>query len=287
MDKVSQILNFIDGNVAETHKEETPSYSPQEETPSDSPQEETQEHPKGYPTNGGRIQEAQTINETKEEASPTEETEQLNKSDYSKMMKQIKKLQRSNDWPNTIKINGKNKIINSLDELTQIEEQHKQQHKEQLKRERQERIKNTKLTKLNKASDSDTITDDDYIYKKPRDVYAIKKDGESLKVPKTSKKDTKKIYKAVSNDKETLKKLVKAKTQDEFNDITNDAIQDDELKETVYNHTHNDINDDRTWNQTTLIRLLMNEMNKNKTYQRSAETPHINKGSFNPALLRR
>ena len=255
MDKVNQILNFIDGN----------NEAPTEEAPTEeAPQEAPQEAP----------------------------TEQLNNSAYSKMMKQIKKLQKSNDWPNTIKINGKNKIINSLDELTQLEEQHKQQHKEQLKRERQERIKNTKL-KLNKASapsvqlsDSDTITEDDYIYKKPRDVYAIKKDGENLKVPKTSKKDTKKIYKAVSNDKETLKKLVKAKTKDEFNDITNDAIRDDELKDTVYNHTHNDINDDRTWNQTTLIRLLMNEMNKNKTYT-AAQTPHINKGSFNPALLRR
>lgn len=286
MDKVSQILNFIDGNTTETPPLEGMEQSPTEEIEK---QETSTE---------------QTI--TPLEGMEQISTEQLNKSlvnmsssDYSKMMKQIKKLQKSNDWPNTIKINGKNKIINSLDELTQIEEQYKQQHKEQLKRERQERIKNTKL-KLNKASvpsvqlsDSDTITDDDYIYKKPRDVYAIKKDGESLKVPKTSKKDTKKIYKAVSNDKETLKKLVKAKTTDEFNDITNEAIErltdgqeDDELRESVYNHTHNDINDDRTWNQTTLIRLLMNEMNKNKTYT-SAQTPHINKGSFNPALLHR
>ena len=203
MDKVNQILNFIGDNSTET-----------EQATEEAPQETTKE-------------------EQHEEIPPKEITPEgiTPKEEYNRLNRQFKRIK---EYPTIIKINGKNTIINTEEELNTLKQQLQQEHKEQLKRERRERINKTPL-KLNKIStDSDTIEDnedDTIIYKRPKDIYAIKKDGQKLKVPRTSPQDTKRIYKKVSQNKDNLKKLVKAENNEEFNAIKEEALQDDnELK---------------------------------------------------------
>lgn len=250
MDKVNQILNFIGDNSAEeAHETEK--------------QDEEHEVEQAPAPPAGIQQEA-----------PQETT----KEDYNRLNRQFKKIK---EYPTIIKINGKNTIINTEEELNTLKQQLQQEHKEQLKRERRERINKTSL-KLNKISDeSDTIEDNDddtIIYKRPKDIYAIKKDGQKLKVPRTSPQDTKRIYKKVSQNKDNLKKLVKAENNEEFNAITEEALQDDnELKETVFNHTHNDINKDKTWDKETLIKLLYNEMKRQKQEKKAQKQNEPNR----------
>lgn len=270
MNKVDQILKFIDGD-------------------SSNEGQHTEDHPKGW--SEARHEEI-TQEETKQEEVRQEEhpQEELNKSEYTKITRQMKKIK---EYPTVLKINNKNTIINNEEELNNIKQTLQQQHKEQLRKERQTKISKTPLKLKKMSSDDEVIEDEEFIYKKPSSVYAIKKDGQKLKVPATSPQDTKKIYKKVSENKENVKRLVKAKNKEEFNDITEEAIKDDnELKETVFNHTHNDINKDRTWDKETLIKLLLREMQKveHPDVRNPAHDTPLNesrRSSFNPMLFKR
>ena len=259
MNKIDAILNFIDNPTPQETPErsETPKETPeQSETPQETPQQES-------------------IQGTPEQS----ETTDFNIKEYNRVMRQIKK---TSEYPAVLKIGGKNIIVNSSDELQQIKEQQQKIRKEQTAKERRERIEKTKMT----------FEDDGYIYKKPSTVYAIKKDGERLKVPTTSHKDSQRIYKTVSKDKDKLKKMVKAQDKEEFNELTAEAIeeQDEEFKNMVHNHTNNNINTDRTWDKQTLIKMLLQEMktqgltiaDKQGEKRTAAQT-----FGFNPLLLKK
>ena len=279
MNKVDQILKFIDGDTEQETPQEIPAPAPQgcsnEERPEGMERSHTEQETENY-------------------------TDGVDKKDYSKIIRQIKKIK---EYPTILKINNKNTIINNEEELNNIKQTLQQQHKEQLRKERQEKISKTPLKLKKMSSDDETIEDNEYIYKKPSSVYAIKKDGQKLKVPTTSPQDTKKIYKKVSENKENVKRLVKAKNKEEFNEITEDVInsltdgqENNELRDIVFNHTHNDINKDRTWDKETLIKLLLREMQKTENTEKnnisrdSTRETHLNetrRSEFNPMLFKR
>lgn len=152
------------------------------------------------------------------------------------------------------------------------------------------------------SSDFEDIYEDDgYVYKKSKAPYAIVKDGKKKLIPKTSAKDTKKIYKSIesTSGKEAIKHLVKAESEEDFRIRSNEAmnkVNDDDVKNSYYNHTHNDFADDKTWNQASFLKMMYNMMKENEElksnaakYQQQIESakPKRMQGGLNPALFKR
>lgn len=141
---------------------------------------------------------------------------------------------------------------------------------------KQKKIQNSQMNfdampSLNSDSDEfeDLYEDNGYIYKKSKSPYAIVKDGKKKLIPKTSKTDTKKIYKSIesASGKEGIKHLVKAESDEDFRTRSDEAmnkVNDDNIRNSYYNHTHNDFADDRTWSQASFLKLMYSMMKENE-----------------------
>ena len=148
----------------------------------------------------------------------------------------------------------------------------------------------------------DIYEDDGYVYKKSKSPYAVVKDGKKKLIPKTSAKDTKKIYKSIesTSGKDGIKHLVKAENDEDFRTRSDEAmnkVNDDDIKNSYYNHTHNDFADDKTWNQASFLKLIYNMMKENEElksnaakYQQTQQQQHkqsTNPFRLNPALMQK
>lgn len=141
---------------------------------------------------------------------------------------------------------------------------------------KQKKIQNSQMNfdampTLNSDSDEfeDLYEDNGYIYKKSKSPYAVVKDGKKKLIPKTSKTDTKKIYKSIesSSGKEGIKHLVKAESDEDFRTRSDEAINkisDENVKNSYYNHTHNDFSSDHTWDQASFLKLMYAMMKENE-----------------------
>ena len=153
------------------------------------------------------------------------------------------------------------------------------------------------------SSDFDDLYEDDgYVYKKSKAPYAIVKDGVKKLIPKTSSKDAKKIYKSIekTSGKDGIKHLVKAESEEDFRTKSDEAmnkVNDDEVKNSYYNHTHNDFAPDSTWSQASFLKMMYNLMKENEEmksnamkHQQEIQQVHkqiANPFRINPALMKK
>lgn len=153
---------------------------------------------------------------------------------------------------------------------------------------------------LNSDDFEDIYEEDGYVYKKSKYPYAVHKDGKKKLIPKTSVKDTKKIYQTIesSSGKEGIKHLVKADSDEDFktrSDEVMNKINDEDVKNRYYNHTHNDFADDKTWNQSSFLKLMYAMMRENeelksnakKQQQQQQQQQPSNTFRINPALMKK
>lgn len=153
---------------------------------------------------------------------------------------------------------------------------------------------------LNDDDFEDLYEEDGYVYKKSKYPYAVHKDGKKKLIPKTSVKDTKKIYQSIesTSGKEGIKHLVKAGSDEEFktrSDEVMNKVNDEDVRNSYYNHTHNDFADDKTWNQASFLKLMYAMMKENeelksnakKQQQQQQASQSSNPFRINPALMKK
>lgn len=154
---------------------------------------------------------------------------------------------------------------------------------------------------LNDGDFEDIYEEDGYVYKKSKHPYAVHKDGKKKIIPKTSVKDTKKIYKSIesTSGKEGIKHLVKAETDEDFKSKSDEFINkvnDDDVRNSYYNHVHNDFADDKTWNQSSFLKLMYAMMRENEELKSNAtkqqqqaqqQSQTSNPFRINPALMKK
>lgn len=148
----------------------------------------------------------------------------------------------------------------------------------------------------------DLYEDDGYVYKKSKAPYAIVKDGVKKLIPKTSSKDAKKIYKSIekTSGKDGIKHLVKAESEEDFRTKSDEAmnkVEDNDVKNSYYNHTHNDFASDSTWSQASFLKMMYammkeNEELKSNAMKRQQEIQQVHKQianpfRINPALMKK
>jgi len=159
------------------------------------------------------------------------------------------------------------------------------------------------LPTLNDDDFEDLYEEDGYVYKKSKYPYAVHKDGKKKIIPKTSVKDTKKIYKSIesASGKEGIKHLVKAGSDEEFKTRSDEVINkvnDEDIRNSYYNHVHNDFADDKTWNQASFLKLMYNMMKENEELKSNAKKQQqhqhqhqqqqsSNQFRLNPALMKK
>ena len=186
-------------------------------------------------------------------------------------------------------MNGSNKLIQSEEELNQWRIDLMKERRDFTKSQRNEKINNTKLktSQLDPIDDPDEYIEDDNALYKRRSIDAIKKDGGVYKVPKTSRKDTDKIFKQVSKNKDTITKLIKSKDNDEFNSITRDNIKDEKTMRIFEQHRDNDLVVDRTWTKNDFINYMDKLRKGSESKSRILSRPDTPSHPPNPQDLRR
>lgn len=243
--RVADILNYLDESNQPTQSSSTeqPQTSTEQTQPQTQPQTPT-------PTS---VDDLNAFNDDKV---------------YNKLSRQLKKKK----YPMIFE----GRVFNNEGEAQMFKQQvlaSRKAFKQDLK---QKKIQNSQMNfdampSLNDDSDGfeDLIEQDGYIYKKSKSPYAIVKDGKKKLIPKTSKTDTKKIYKSIesTSGKEAIKHLVKAESDEDFRTRSDEAmnkVNDDNIRNSYYNHTHNDFADDRTWNQASFLKLMYSMMKENE-----------------------
>lgn len=215
---------------------------------------------------------------------------------YNKLARQLKK----NKYPMVFE----GTVLNSEADAQMFKQQilaSRRDYKRSLKQKKiQESQMNFEaLPTLNDDDFEDLYEEDGYVYKKSKYPYAVHKDGKKKIIPKTSVKDTKKIYKSIESTagKEGIKHLVKASSDEEFKTRSDEFINkvnDDDVRNSYYNHVHNDFADDKTWNQASFLKLMYNMMRENeelrsnaKKQQQQQQQQSSNPFRLNPALMKK
>lgn len=261
MNSVDRILNFIDEN--------------------DNTKETTEETEQGDITNTEEPTDAQ--NEVIQTETPTNKPP-MTEQQYKRILRQIKNNIKRNRYPCTIEYPDTNMIFPSDDELKHEYNELVNEHRQRLKEERQKNINKyiTKnkdsLRRTNKKNynlnDDEILTTEDNeqrIYKKGP-LKAIQHEDDIIEIPRTSKKDRKKIYETVKQDKEALKELINSKTDEEFNIKTSETLKKfDENTNNIYNiHHDNPFNKDHTWTRNNFIQFLDEMINKEEELRQEA-----------------
>lgn len=224
---------------------------------------------------------------------------ELTDKEYKNTLRKLNKINKKNNFPAVVNINGQNQLYNSADELntyiTNLKADRRKRNKELLK-------KNIEINdNLNKPyeDDENDIEDDGIIYKKGI-IKAVVKDNKKYKVPSTNKRDRQKIYNNIKNNKELLTELTKAKDDDEFYNISLKKM-DKETMDIAKPHIENNINKDSTWNKSAFMLMMSNLVNKYdeqhklspevkkqielQPFNNTFERPNVVKHGLNPALL--
>lgn len=210
---------------------------------------------------------------------------------YNKFSRQMKK----NKYPMLFE----GKILNNESEAIAFKNDILNHRKENRKMLRQQKIQNSKMKfeampAVDENKDSEYYEQDGMIYQIPKSPYAVVKDGVKRIIPKTSKKDTKAIAETIKKHggKEAMKNLVKAESEDKFQELSSDIINsssDDEVKNRYYNHVHNDFAPDKTWNRESFLNLMqqMIQMQNDVNQLKESTKPKRLQGGLNPALFKR
>lgn len=224
---------------------------------------------------------------------------ELTDKQYKNTLRKLNKIDKKNNFPAVVNINGQNLLYNSADELntyiTNLKADRRKRNKEILK-------KNIEINdNLNKPyeDDENDIEDDGIIYKKGI-IKAVVKDNKKYKVPSTNKRDRQKIYNNIKNNKELLTELTKAKDDNEFYNISLQKM-DKETMDIAKPHIENNINKDSTWNKASFMLMMSNLVNKYdekhklspevkkqielQPFNNTFERPNVVKHGLNPALL--
>lgn len=224
---------------------------------------------------------------------------ELTDKQYKNTLRKLNKLNKKNNFPAVVNINGQNLLYNSAEELntyiTNLKADRRKRNREILK-------KNIEINdNLNKPyeDDENDIEDDGIIYKKGI-IKAVVKDNKKYKVPSTNKRDRQKIYNNIKNNKELLTELTKAKDDNEFYNISLNKM-DKETMDIAKPHIENNINKDSTWNKAAFMLMMSNLVNKYdeqhklspevkkqielQPFNNTFERPNVVKHGLNPALL--
>lgn len=224
---------------------------------------------------------------------------ELTDKEYKNALRKLNKLNKKNNFPAVININGQNQLYNSAEELntyiTNLKADRRKRNKEILKKNIAE---NNNLNKPYEDDDND-IEDDGIIYKKGI-IKAVVKDNKKYKVPSTNKRDRQKIYNNIKNNKELLTELTKAETDNDFNNISLSKM-DKETLDIAKPHMENNINKDSTWNKAAFMVMMNNLVNKYEDKHKltpeakkeiklqpfinTFERPNVVNHGLNPALL--
>lgn len=169
----------------------------------------------------------------------------------------LRKITKIKSYPAIVN----NKVFNSSDELQAYRSGLLSSRREHMKTMRKKNIEETKQflkADENNDIDVDEIEDDGVIYKRGP-VKAVVVDNKKLKVPQTSPKDRVKLYNHIKQNKEALISLVKAENDDDFDNITNENLDDEHR--TIYEaHKNNKIQTDRTWTRAEFIKFMNKQM---------------------------
>lgn len=273
--RVADILNYLD----QGSNEQAPSQTPAEDDDVDiSPPIATAKTPKQT----GSATDLSIFNDDKV---------------YNKLARQLKK----NKYPMVFE----GTVLNSEADAQMFKQQILASRRDYKRGLKQKKIQESQmnfeaLPTLNDDDFEDLYEEDGYVYKKSKHPYAIHKDGKKKLIPKTSVKDTKKIYKSIesTSGKEGIKHLVKASSDEEFktrSDEVMNKVNDEDVRNSYYNHTHNDFADDKTWNQASFLKLMYNMMKENeelksnakKQQQQQQQQQSSNPFRLNPALMKK
>jgi hypothetical protein len=216
---------------------------------------------------------------------------------YNKLARQLKK----NKYPMIFE----GQILNSEADAQMFKQQILASRRDYKRGLKQKKIQESQMNfeampTLNDDDFEDLYEEDGYVYKKSKYPYAIHKDGKKKLIPKTSVKDTKKIYQSIesTSGKEGIKHLVKAGSDEEFktrSDEVMNRVDDEDVRNSYYNHTHNDFADDKTWNQASFLKLMYAMMKENEELKSNAKKQQAqaqqqqapNPFRINPALMKK
>lgn len=216
---------------------------------------------------------------------------------YNKLARQLKK----NKYPMIFE----GTVLNSEADAQMFKQQILSSRREYKRNQKQKKIQESQMNfeampTLNSDDFEDIYEEDGYVYKKSKYPYAVHKDGKKKLIPKTSVKDTKKIYQTIesTSGKEGIKHLVKASSDEEFktkSDEFMNKVNDEDVRNRYYNHTHNDFADDKTWNQASFLKLMYAMMRENeelksnakKQSQQQQQQQSSNPFRLNPALMKK
>ena len=206
---------------------------------------------------------------------------------YNKLARQMKK----NSYPMVFQ----GKVLNNEGEAQMFKQQILASRRDYKRGLKQKKIQESQMNfeampTLNDDEFEDLYEEDGYVYKKSKYPYAVHKDGKKKLIPKTSVKDTKKIYQSIesTSGKEGIKHLVKAGSDEEFktrSDEVMNKVNDEDVRNSYYNHTHNDFADDKTWNQASFLKLMFNMMKENEELKSNAKKQQQQQQSSNPFRL--
>lgn len=278
--RVADILNYLD----QGSNEQAPSQAPAEDDDVDiSPPVSTAKTPKqqSAPTSSTSI-DLSIFNDDKM---------------YNKLARQMKK----NKYPMIFE----GTVLNSEADAQMFKQQILASRRDYKRGLKQKKIQESQMNfeampTLNDDDFEDLYEEDGYVYKKSRYPYAVHKDGKKKLIPKTSVKDTKKIYQSIesTSGKEGIKHLVKAGSDEEFktrSDEVMNKVNDEDVRNSYYNHTHNDFADDKTWNQASFLKLMYAMMKENEELKSNAKKQQAqqqtsqapNPFRINPALMKK
>lgn len=257
--RVADILNYLDNNEEQSSTPSAPSQVPINEDDDDvdiSPPV-TAKTPKQQQYNASAI-DLSMFNDDKM---------------YNKLTRQLKK----NKYPMIFE----GQVFNSEADAQMFKQQILSSRRDYKRSLKQKKIQESQMNfeampTLNDDEFEDLYEEDGYVYKKSKYPYAVHKDGKKKLIPKTSAKDTKKIYQSIesASGKEGIKHLVKAGSDEEFktrSDEVMNKVNDEDVRNSYYNHTHNDFADDKTWNQASFLKLMFAMMKENEELKSNAK----------------
>lgn len=267
--RVADILNYLDESQPQTTSEQTSEQTTEQTQPLTQP-----------------LTKPQTPTTT-----PVDDLNAFNDDKvYNKLSRQLKKKKFPMIFEGRVFNNETEAIAFKNDVLN-----HRKENRRML---RQQKITNSKMNfeampTIDENKDSEYYEQDGMIYQVPKTPYAVVKDGVKRIIPKTSKKDTKAIAETIKKHggKEAMKNLVKAESEDMFQELSSDIINssgDDEMKSRYYNHVNNDLASDKTWSKEVFMNLMQQMMqmqNDVNQLKESAKPKHI-QGGLNPALFK-
>lgn len=284
--RVADILNYLDQGEEQSELQSEPHSTPSSNETNATAQNEitimTSKTPRSTPPTSTSAIDLSIFNDDKM---------------YNKLARQLKK----NKYPMIFE----GTVLNSEADAQMFKQQILASRRDYKRGLKQKKIQESQMNfeampTLNDDDFEDLYEEDGYVYKKSKYPYAVHKDGKKKLIPKTSVKDTKKIYQSIesTSGKEGIKHLVKAGSDEEFksrSDEVMNKVNDEDVRNSYYNHTHNDFADDKTWNQASFLKLMYNMMKENeelksnaKKQQQQQQTSQApNPFRINPALMKK